>query len=181
MAKQNKVKRQWDAEHIGAFIEGRDALPPDDATSKQLLKEQLNKALSTLTLREQRVLQLRFGLKDGRSHTLEEVGNEFGVTRERIRQIVAKALDKVRRPSPSPSLSPSRKLQWDSQRIHALRRHLGLTQRELAARLGTRQQTISEWEKGMYEPRGASATLLSIIAERAKFEYQAISQKTGRP
>jgi len=67
--------------------------------------------------------------------------------------------------------------QWDSQRIQALRHHLGLTQRELAARLGTRQQTISEWAPGMYEPRGASATLLSIVAERAKFEYQAIPTK----
>ena len=66
---------------------------------------------------------------------------------------------------------------WDSQRIQALRRHLGLTQRELADRLGTRQQTISEWETGMYKPRGASATLLSIIAERAKFEYRAIPSK----
>jgi len=64
--------------------------------------------------------------------------------------------------------------QWDSQRIQALRRYLGLTQRELADRLGTRQQTISEWETGMYKPRGASATLLSITAERANFEYQAI-------
>ena len=64
--------------------------------------------------------------------------------------------------------------QWDSQRIQALRHHLGLTQRELADRLGTRQQTISEWETGMYKPRGASATLLSITAERARFEYQAI-------
>jgi len=63
--------------------------------------------------------------------------------------------------------------QWDSQRIQALRRHLGLTQRELANKLGTRQQTISEWETGMYRPRGASATLLSIVAERAKFEYEA--------
>ena len=62
--------------------------------------------------------------------------------------------------------------QWDSRQIHALRRHLGLTQRELADRLGSRQQTISEWEKGMYKPRGASATLLSIVAERAKFEYE---------
>jgi len=62
--------------------------------------------------------------------------------------------------------------QWDSQRIQALRRHLGLTQREMADRLGSRQQTISEWEKGMYKPRGASATLLSIIAERAKFKYE---------
>lgn len=67
--------------------------------------------------------------------------------------------------------------QWDSKRIRALRRHLGLTQRELAARLGTRQQTISEWETGMYQPRGASATLLSIIAERAKFEYQPTPSK----
>jgi DNA-binding transcriptional regulator YiaG len=64
---------------------------------------------------------------------------------------------------------------WDSEHIQALRRHLGLTQRELADRLGTRQQTISEWEKGMYKPRGASSTLLSIVAERAKFEYKATS------
>ena len=72
--------------------------------------------------------------------------------------------------------------QWDSEYIQALRHHLGLTQRELAERLGTRQQTISEWETGMYKPRGASATLLSIIAERAKFEYQAIpSKKRERP
>ena len=63
---------------------------------------------------------------------------------------------------------------WDSERIHALRRHLGLTQRKMADTLGTRQQTISEWETGMYNPRGASATLLSIIAEKAKFDYQAI-------
>jgi DNA-binding transcriptional regulator YiaG len=62
---------------------------------------------------------------------------------------------------------------WDGRRILALRHHLGLTQRELADKLGTRQQTISEWETGMYNPRGASATLLSIIAERAKFEYEA--------
>jgi len=63
--------------------------------------------------------------------------------------------------------------QWDSHRIQSLRRHLGLTQRELADKLGTRQQTISEWETGMYRPRGTSATLLSIIAERAQFEYEA--------
>jgi len=67
--------------------------------------------------------------------------------------------------------------QWDSQRIQSLRRHLGLTQRELADELGTRQQTISEWETGMYRPRGASATLLSIIAERAKFEYEAMPKE----
>ena len=63
--------------------------------------------------------------------------------------------------------------QWDSQGIRTLRSHLGLTQRELANQLGTRQQTISEWEKGMYQPRGASSTLLSIVAERANFKYEA--------
>ncbi len=68
--------------------------------------------------------------------------------------------------------------QWDSERILILRRHLGLTQRELADRLGTRQQTISEWEKGMYKPRGASSTLLSIVAEQAQFEYHATPAKT---
>jgi DNA-binding transcriptional regulator YiaG len=67
--------------------------------------------------------------------------------------------------------------QWDREQVQALRQHLGLTQRELAERLGIRQQTISEWETGMYRPRGASITLLSIIAERAKFEYQAAPQK----
>jgi len=67
--------------------------------------------------------------------------------------------------------------QWGSEHVRALRRHLGLTQRELADRLGTRQQTISEWEKGMYQPRGASSTILSIVAERAKFEYSAIPSK----
>jgi len=66
--------------------------------------------------------------------------------------------------------------QWDSEQIRALRRHLRLTQRELADRLGTRQQTISEWEIGLYKPRGASSTLLSIVAERAKFEYEANPQ-----
>ena len=67
--------------------------------------------------------------------------------------------------------------QWDSERIHALRHHLGLTQSEMAEKLGTRQQTISEWETDMYQPRGASATLLSMIAEQAKFDYQAIPSK----
>ena len=62
---------------------------------------------------------------------------------------------------------------WDNASVQALRRHLGLTQRELAERLGTRQQTISEWETGMYQPRGASVTLLSIVAERAGFKYDA--------
>jgi len=66
-----------------------------------------------------------------------------------------------------------KKRQWDGESIQALRRHLGLTQSELSARLGTRQQTISEWETGMYQPRGASATLLSMIAEKARFKYDA--------
>jgi DNA-binding transcriptional regulator YiaG len=66
---------------------------------------------------------------------------------------------------------------WDRQSIQALRRHLGLTQRELSERLGTRQQTVSEWETGMYQPRGASATLLSIIAEQARFGYDASPTK----
>ncbi len=66
---------------------------------------------------------------------------------------------------------------WDGKQIRALRSHLGLTQREMAEQLGTRQQTISEWEKGMYRPRGASSTLLSIVAERADFEYEAAPKK----
>jgi DNA-binding transcriptional regulator YiaG len=67
--------------------------------------------------------------------------------------------------------------QWDSQSVQALRRHLGLTQRELSERLGTRQQTISEWETGLYRPRGASATLLSLVAEQSKFDYDAGTTK----
>ena len=67
--------------------------------------------------------------------------------------------------------------EWDSRSIQALRSHLGLTQRELADRLGTRQQTISEWETAMYKPRGASATLLSIVAEQARFKYQVTPNK----
>jgi len=68
--------------------------------------------------------------------------------------------------------------QWDGNNIRALRIHLGLTQRELADQLGTRQQTISEWEKGLYRPRGTSSTLLSIVAERARFQYQPQSKDT---
>jgi len=64
-----------------------------------------------------------------------------------------------------------RKVRWDAQRVRALRRHLGLTQRELAQELGTRQQTISEWERGQYRPRGMAQRLLSLIAERAGFRY----------
>ena len=90
--------------HLGDFIEDQKALAPADAASHQLLKEQVEDVLDSLTQRERRVLQLRFGLDDGRSRTLEEVGREFGVTRERIRQIEAKALRKLRHPSRSKKL-----------------------------------------------------------------------------
>jgi RNA polymerase sigma factor RpoD-like protein len=90
--------------HLGDFIEDQKALAPADAASHQLLKEQVDDVLGSLSLRERRVLQLRFGLDDGRSRTLEEVGREFGVTRERIRQIEAKALRKLRHPSRSKKL-----------------------------------------------------------------------------
>lgn len=69
-----------------------------------------------------------------------------------------------------------RKNQWDGASVQALRRHLGLTQIKFSEQLGTRQQTISEWETGMYRPRGASAKLLSMIAEKAKFKYDASSK-----
>ena len=90
--------------HLGDFIEDRNAPAPADAASFQLLKEQVSEVLDTLTERESRVLQLRFGLEDGRGRTLEEVGREFGVTRERIRQIEAKALRKLRHPTRSRKL-----------------------------------------------------------------------------
>ncbi len=87
--------------HLGDFIEDQDALAPAEAASFTMLKEQLEGVLETLTPRERKVLRLRFGLDDGRPRTLEEVGQEFGVTRERIRQIEAKALRKLRHPSRS--------------------------------------------------------------------------------
>ncbi len=90
--------------HLGDFIPDDEALAPADAASHMLLKEQLRDVLSTLTLREEKVLALRFGLEDGRPRTLEEVGKEFDVTRERIRQIEAKALRKLRHPSRSKKL-----------------------------------------------------------------------------
>ena len=90
--------------HLGDFIEDHNAIQPVDGASRQLLKDEINEVLLTLTPREQRVLQLRFGLEDGRTRTLEEVGLVFQVTRERIRQIEAKALRKMRHPSRSRKL-----------------------------------------------------------------------------
>ena len=90
--------------HLGDFIEDRAALAPIEAAAYQLLREQVEEVLNTLSERERRVLELRFGLIDGRSRTLEEVGRDFGVTRERIRQIEAKALRKLRHPTRSRKL-----------------------------------------------------------------------------
>ena len=90
--------------HLGDFIPDDEALSPADAASISLLKEQLAEVLKTLTPREEKVLSLRFGLEDGHPRTLEEVGKEFNVTRERIRQIEAKALRKLRHPSRSKKL-----------------------------------------------------------------------------
>ena len=91
--------------HLGDFIQDEDSPAPHDAASYTLLKEQLEEVMNTLTPREAKVLKLRFGLEDGKSRTLEEVGKEFNVTRERIRQIEAKALRKLRHPSRSKKLS----------------------------------------------------------------------------
>ena len=90
--------------HLGDFIEDKSTLTPSEAASYQLLREQVEDILSTLSDREARVLQLRFGLEDGRNRTLEEVGRDFGVTRERIRQIEAKALRRLRHPTRSKKL-----------------------------------------------------------------------------
>ncbi|MFU8796768.1 MAG: RNA polymerase sigma factor RpoD [Dehalococcoidia bacterium] len=89
---------------LGDFVEDQASLAPTEATSRQLLKEQIDKVLNELTEREKKVLQLRFGLKDGHTRTLEEVGREFNVTRERIRQIEGKALRKLRHPTRSRKL-----------------------------------------------------------------------------
>ena len=93
-----------DDSHLGDFIEDQEAVSPSEHASYELLKEQLEDVLDTLTDREENVLRLRFGLDDGRTRTLEEVGKVFGVTRERIRQIEAKALRKLRHPSRSKQL-----------------------------------------------------------------------------
>jgi len=90
--------------YLGDFIEDRKIMSPFETASNELRKDQISDVLDTLTPREQRVLRLRFGLEDGRSRTLEEVGKEFKVTRERIRQIEAKALRKLRHPTRSRKL-----------------------------------------------------------------------------
>lgn len=93
-----------DDSHLGDFIEDQDATSPADHAAYEMMKKQLENVLDTLTDREENVLRLRFGLDDGRTRTLEEVGKVFGVTRERIRQIEAKALRKLRHPSRSKQL-----------------------------------------------------------------------------
>ena len=93
-----------DDSHLGDFIEDKDAMSPDEYANNQLLKDEINNVLKGLTEREEKVLRLRFGLYDGRTRTLEEVGKEFNVTRERIRQIEAKALRKLKHPNRSKRL-----------------------------------------------------------------------------
>ena len=103
--------------HLGDFIQDEDAPAPSEAATFTLLKEQLSEVINTLTAREEKVLRLRFGLDDGRARTLEEVGKEFNVTRERIRQIEAKALRKLRHPSRSkkPILNNSKGLIYNEE------------------------------------------------------------------
>ncbi|MFN2236994.1 MAG: sigma-70 family RNA polymerase sigma factor, partial [Anaerolineales bacterium] len=93
-----------DNSQLGDFIEDADALEPMDAAAREMLREQVKNALAVLSERERQVLELRFGLLDGKDHTLEEVGQYFDVTRERIRQIEAKALRKLRHPTRSRNL-----------------------------------------------------------------------------
>jgi RNA polymerase primary sigma factor len=98
---ETPIGEEEEDSHLGDFIEDRNVVAPLDTATKQLLKELIDEVLNTLLPREKRILQLRFGLDDGRSRTLEEVGKEFGVTRERIRQIEAHAIRKLRHPSRS--------------------------------------------------------------------------------
>jgi RNA polymerase primary sigma factor len=97
MSLETPISSEEDS-YLGDFIKDETMPEPDDAASKQLLREQMGTILDSLNLRERQVLEMRFGLKDGQVHTLEEVGVAFGVTRERIRQIEAKALRKLRHP-----------------------------------------------------------------------------------
>ncbi|MCB8967885.1 MAG: RNA polymerase sigma factor RpoD [Ardenticatenaceae bacterium] len=104
MSLETPVGNNEDSTELGDFIEDESVVEPVDAASKELLREQIRNVLSFLSEREREVLEMRFGLNDGKDHTLEEVGRSFGVTRERIRQIEAKALRKLRHPSRSKSL-----------------------------------------------------------------------------
>jgi RNA polymerase primary sigma factor len=104
MSLESPVGNNEDATELGDFIEDESVVEPVDAASKELLREQIRDVLGYLSEREREVLEMRFGLNDGKDHTLEEVGKSFGVTRERIRQIEAKALRKLRHPSRSKSL-----------------------------------------------------------------------------
>lgn len=104
MSLETPVGSSDDSTELGDFIEDESVVEPVDAASKELLREQIRNVLSFLSEREREVLEMRFGLNDGKDHTLEEVGKSFGVTRERIRQIEAKALRKLRHPSRSKSL-----------------------------------------------------------------------------
>ncbi len=104
MSLETPVGSQDDSTELGDFLPDESVLEPGDAASKELLREQIRDVLGFLTDREREVLEMRFGLNDGKDHTLEEVGRSFGVTRERIRQIEAKALRKLRHPSRSKSL-----------------------------------------------------------------------------
>jgi RNA polymerase primary sigma factor len=104
MSLETPVGNQDDSTELGDFLPDESVMEPGDAASKELLREQIRDVLGFLTDREREVLEMRFGLNDGKDHTLEEVGRSFGVTRERIRQIEAKALRKLRHPSRSKSL-----------------------------------------------------------------------------
>jgi len=104
MSLETPVGNNDDATELGDFLADESILEPGDAASRELLREQIRNVLEALNEREREVLEMRFGLNDGNDHTLEEVGKSFGVTRERIRQIEAKALRKLRHPSRSRSL-----------------------------------------------------------------------------
>ncbi len=114
---------------------------------------------------------------------LQEIGKQFNLSRQRISQIIQSQKNReqllnvnVEYKQIEVEMTP-KKSAWDNQRIRALRQHLKLTQAAMANELGTRQQTVSEWEVGMYKPRGTSVTLLNIVAERSGFQYKADSEE----